>query len=111
MSISYFQFDARLDCVERNKLLLCRRYAGGGHTALIRLEALGLIERCPDPKDRRIWRLRSTPAAEPILHEMKCLRADLISVMTKGIDPDVLHAMTIGLRHINENMSNLLTRS
>jgi MarR family transcriptional regulator, transcriptional regulator for hemolysin len=32
-----------------------------------RLEELGLVERRADPKDRRVWRLRLTAAASPIL--------------------------------------------
>jgi DNA-binding MarR family transcriptional regulator len=71
-----------------------------------RLEALGLVKRCTDPEDRRIWRLRLTPAAAPLLHEIKRFRAKLRSVMTKGIDPAVLDAMIIGLRQIKENVSS-----
>ena len=36
-----------------------------------RLEALGLIKRCIDAEDRRIWRLRLTPAATPVLRDIK----------------------------------------
>ena len=71
-----------------------------------RLEALGLVKRCMDPKDRRIWRLRLTPAAAPLLGEIKEMRAKLHAVMTKGIDPVVLDTMGAGLRQMKENVSS-----
>jgi MarR family transcriptional regulator, transcriptional regulator for hemolysin len=71
-----------------------------------RLEELGLVKRCTDPEDRRIWRLRLTPAAAPFLREIKRLRAKLHGVMTKGIDPAVLEAMTAGLRQMKENVGS-----
>jgi MarR family transcriptional regulator, transcriptional regulator for hemolysin len=71
-----------------------------------RLEALGLVKRCMDPKDRRIWRLRLTPAAAPLLGEIKEMRAKLHAVMTKGIDPGVLDTMGVGLRQMKENVSS-----
>ena len=71
-----------------------------------RLEELELVKRCADPEDRRIWRLRLTPAAAPLLAECKRFRAKLHRVMTKGIDPAVLDAMKIGLREIKENVSS-----
>jgi hypothetical protein len=46
-----------------------------------------------------------TPAAAPLLHEIKRFRAKLHGAMTKGIDPAVLDAMTVGLRHIKENVN------
>lgn len=71
-----------------------------------RLEAMGFVKRCIDPGDRRIWRLRLTPAAAPLLREIKRFRAKLHAVMTKGIDPAVLDAMTAGLRRIKHNVSS-----
>ena len=71
-----------------------------------RLEELGLVKRCIDPKDRRIWRLRLTPAATPVLREIKRFRTKLHSVMTKGIEPAALDAMAICLRQMKENVSN-----
>ena len=62
-----------------------------------RLEELGLVERRADPKDRRVWRLRLTAAASPIVQEMNCLRPKLHGAVTKGIDPSVLQAMAVGL--------------
>ena len=71
-----------------------------------RLEELGSVKRCADPEDRRIWRLRLTPAAAPILRDIDRLRTKLHSVMTRGIDPAVLDAMTTGLRQMKENVSS-----
>jgi MarR family transcriptional regulator for hemolysin len=71
-----------------------------------RLEDLGLVNRCPDPEDRRIWRLRLTPAAAPILCEVKRLRAELHSIVTKEINPAALDVMTTGLRQMKENATS-----
>jgi DNA-binding MarR family transcriptional regulator len=71
-----------------------------------RLEALGLVKRCMDPKDRRIWRLRLTPAAAPLLGEIREMRAKLHAVMTKGIEAAVLDTMGVGLRQMKENVSS-----
>lgn len=38
-----------------------------------KLQTLGLIERHPDPSDRRAWLLRSTPAARPKLAQVRKL--------------------------------------
>ena len=71
-----------------------------------RLEAVGLLKRCIDPADRRIWRLQLTPAAAPVLRALNVERARLHKVITKGIDPSVLDAMAIGLRQMKENVSS-----
>jgi MarR family transcriptional regulator for hemolysin len=71
-----------------------------------RLEALALVKRCADPADRRIWRLRLTPAAAPMMREIKKFRAKLQSVMSKGIEPAVLKTMTRGLRQMKQNVSS-----
>lgn len=70
-----------------------------------RLEKLGLVKRCGDPSDRRAWRLRLTPAAAPILREIKRARARLHLEITQGIEPDMLGAMSSGLRRMKENLS------
>ena len=69
------------------------------------LEARGLVERGVDPDDRRVWRLRLTPAAAPLLGDIKRYRARLHSVMTRGIDPAVLEDMTVALHQMKENVS------
>lgn len=69
-----------------------------------RLEALGLVERCADPGDRRIWRLRLTPKAAPLRNELNRVRTMLHSAVTKGIEPAVLRTMTHGLGQMKENL-------
>jgi DNA-binding MarR family transcriptional regulator len=76
-----------------------------------RLEELGLVERHVDPKDRRLWRLRLTPAAAPTVREIKRFRAKIYGALTKGIDPAVLDAMAVGLRQMKDNVGTCLARS
>ena len=73
-----------------------------------RLEEQGLVERCTDPNDRRIWRLRLTKAAEPLLRDTKRYRAEVRALMTKGIDAATLKTMVAGLRRMKENLSSAL---
>jgi MarR family transcriptional regulator for hemolysin len=76
-----------------------------------RLEAQGLVERCTDPKDRRIWRLRLTRAATPVLRDIKRYRAEMRALMTRGVSPAELKAMVSGLRKVKENLSTSLAEA
>ena len=76
-----------------------------------RLEEQGLVERCTDPKDRRIWRLRLTPAAAPVLRDIKMYRAEMRTLMTKGITPAALKTMVAGLRTMKENLGGRLAEA
>jgi MarR family transcriptional regulator, transcriptional regulator for hemolysin len=71
-----------------------------------RLEELGLVKRCADPEDRRIWRLQPTPEAAPILRNIERFRVELHELMTKEIDPWFLDAMVIGLHQMKKNLSS-----
>jgi DNA-binding MarR family transcriptional regulator len=73
-----------------------------------RLEEAGVVKRCADPKDRRMWRLRLTPAAAPLAEEIRNLRAKLYQIATKSIDASVRGAMVRGLRQMKENFSSQL---
>src|SRR5581483_531913 len=53
---------------------------------LDRLAENGLIERKPDPNDRRANRLYLTPAARPLLDQLMQLGADMMETVLKGID-------------------------
>jgi len=92
--------------LSQNELAAIAEVAPMTITRLIdRLEELGYVKRCPDPDDRRVWRLQLSPAATPILRDIQHLRAELHSIMTEGIDPAVLAAMTKGLRRMKKNVS------
>lgn len=71
-----------------------------------RLEALGLIKRSTDAKDRRIWRLRLTRAAAPVLRDIKRCRKKLYGIMTRGIDDARMRALQHGLRKMKQNISS-----
>ena len=70
-----------------------------------RLEARGLVERCADPKDRRVWRLRLTSAADAVLDEIKDYRAELRDLITVGLDSAVVQTMTDVLIRMKANLS------
>jgi DNA-binding MarR family transcriptional regulator len=57
-----------------------------------RLEGRCMVERRPDPKDRRIWRLHLCPPAYPELSEIHRHRAAMVRNLTAGIDPAALEA-------------------
>ena len=50
-----------------------------------RLEANGLVQRRPDPSDRRMHRLHLMPAADPILKEIEHYRSESIGHFKAGI--------------------------
>jgi DNA-binding MarR family transcriptional regulator len=62
-----------------------------------RLEARGMVERRPDPRDRRIWRLHLLPAGRGQLQEIDLQRADITRIVTAGIDKESLEIMTEAL--------------
>ena len=71
-----------------------------------RLEARAMVERRPDPKDRRIWRLHLCPAAHPALREIHRHRAAMARRLTDGIDPATLEAMTGALIVMKATLSH-----
>lgn len=59
-----------------------------------RLEARGMVERRPDPRDRRIWRLHLQPEARSVLCDIARQRAELTRMVTAGLDDDTIDTMT-----------------
>ena len=62
-----------------------------------RLEARGMVERRPDPRDRRIWRLHLCPLAWPMLREIDRQRTEITRMVTGSIDPLTQTTMTEAL--------------
>jgi DNA-binding MarR family transcriptional regulator len=59
-----------------------------------RLEARGMVERRPDPRDRRIWRLHLQPAAKPLLCDIARQRAEITRMVTTGLDDETIETLT-----------------
>jgi DNA-binding MarR family transcriptional regulator len=70
-----------------------------------RLETRGMVERRPDPKDRRIWRLHLCPPAIPVLREIDCQRTQMRALATDGLDETVLDTMTEALLKMKTTLS------
>ena len=62
-----------------------------------RLEASGMVERRPDPKDRRIWRLHLQPAAHTELEEISHQRAEINRLLTANLPPATVETTTEAL--------------
>ncbi|MEO8714720.1 MAG: MarR family transcriptional regulator [Acetobacteraceae bacterium] len=69
-----------------------------------RLETRGMVERRPDPRDRRIWRLHLCPAAFPMLREIDEQRSEIIRMLAPGVDEAALEAMTEALLTMKTNL-------
>jgi MarR family transcriptional regulator for hemolysin len=70
-----------------------------------RLEARGMVERRPDPRDRRIWRLHLLPPAHGVLHEIDEQRADMTRIVTAGIDEHSIGIMTEALMRMKATLT------
>jgi len=58
-----------------------------------RLERRGMVERRPDPRDRRIWRLHLLLPAHLVLREINQQRSEMAATLTGGIDDNNLTIM------------------
>lgn len=70
-----------------------------------RLEARGMVERRPDPRDRRIWRLHLLPPAFEVIHEIDAHRADMTRIVTEGINEKDLETMTEALLRMKSTLT------
>jgi MarR family transcriptional regulator for hemolysin len=70
-----------------------------------RLEARGMVERRPDPRDRRIWRLHLLRPAREVLHEIDDQRADMTRAVTVGIDDHSIEIMTEALLRMKSTLT------
>jgi DNA-binding MarR family transcriptional regulator len=70
-----------------------------------RLEARGMVERRPDPRDRRIWRLHLLDPARDVLHEIDDQRADMTRMVAVGIDENSIEIMTEALMRMKATLT------
>jgi MarR family transcriptional regulator, transcriptional regulator for hemolysin len=74
-----------------------------------RLEANGLIERRPDPDDRRIWRLSLTPKSAVQLRQIAAFRRELHDEMGDGLEAPDLAILVKCLQRMRANLTKRRT--
>jgi DNA-binding MarR family transcriptional regulator len=70
-----------------------------------RLETRGLIERRPDPADRRVRRLHLLPPAKPILADIHAYKAELTDFVANGLDPRDVEILVNVLLHMKTKLT------
>lgn len=70
-----------------------------------RLEVRGMVERRPDARDRRIWRLHLRPPAHAMLQEICEQRAEMTRMVSHGIDDETLDTMTEALLRMKSTLT------
>lgn len=77
-----------------------------------RLEESELVERRPDPSDRRAWRLHVTARAQPLIAKLRAIADDMIAEAFSGIDPKDIEITRQVLSRARENAcrNNALNR-
>lgn len=71
---------------------------------LDKLSECGLIERRPDPDDRRAKRLFLTPQARPLLEKLGDLGEELLSTALVGVERQSVEQMVDQLGTVKENL-------
>jgi MarR family transcriptional regulator for hemolysin len=70
-----------------------------------RLEARGLIERRPDPADRRIKRLHLLPAADAMLAKIEAYRNELGDYLLDGVSAEERETVVKVLLHMKNKLT------
>lgn len=74
-----------------------------------RLEEAGLVERRPDPEDRRAWRLYLTETAEPMVERLRVIGEDVLAEVFEGVDPNETAALRRTLERLRDNVTAMET--
>lgn len=72
-----------------------------------RLQAAGFVERRPDPKDRRAWRLYPTEQARAVMADMEDIARGLRRDATQGIALEEMEQCMAVINRIKENLQAL----
>jgi DNA-binding MarR family transcriptional regulator len=85
------------DLLEVEPITLCRM--------VDRLQEAALVERRPDPADRRAWRLFLTEKARAMLDQLRPLAADMYGEALEGLSAEAQAAMLAALDRVRQNLS------
>ena len=84
------------DLLEVERITLCRM--------IDRLAEAGLVERCEDPRDRRVWRLHLLPAAHAIVDRLAAIGAELEEEILAALSTPERAAFIGSLKRLREGM-------
>ena len=72
-----------------------------------RLEEASLVERVPDPADRRAWRLQVTENAKPLVEKLNALGTELVDEAFEGVEQSELERVRSVLAQVRENLATV----
>ncbi len=72
-----------------------------------KLQAAGLVERRPDPDDRRAYRLHLLPAAGPVLEQVRAIGSSVLEPVLADFKPSEVDALVATLEGIRANLLSL----
>lgn len=72
---------------------------------LDRLQQAGLVERRPDPADRRAWRLHLTPRAEPLLIAARARIEVMVDGALEGFSDEERATLDTLLKRLRDNLA------
>ncbi len=75
------------------------------------LERKGLVERSPDPGDRRVWLVATTQAAAPVVEEITVIGSALRDQAWSGISRAERRQLIDTLRRLQDNLAAISTES
>ena len=70
-----------------------------------RLQDAGLVERRPDPADRRAWRLYLTDKARDLHQQLRPLAQDMIEAALEGISSEQHDELVIAMKKMRANLT------
>ncbi|MBT9370681.1 MarR family winged helix-turn-helix transcriptional regulator [Rhizobium sp. CSW-27] len=73
-------------------------------TFLDKLQGLGLIDRQPDPADRRAKRVTLTAACEPLIETLRQELDVVLAVATAGMSPEEARMLNRALQRVSGNL-------
>jgi len=68
-----------------------------------RLQEAGLVQRTPDPSDRRAWRLHVTAKAQPLVEKLRGIADEMTAETFSGVDPSEIEITRRVLERLREN--------
>ena len=78
---------------------------------LDRLADSGLIERRPDPNDRRANQLYLKPAARPLLDQLAVLSTEMMKTVLEGLDTKTIERTLRELGRVKDNLRAAIGRN